>query len=57
MGRVIPFFGGEGVDEFDSSLDAWAEFDKMVDSITENLNLTNFTRCQLGRELANFEEV
>jgi len=37
--------------------DTWAELDKIVSDMDEKPNHEDFPRCQLGRELINFEEV
>ena len=37
--------------------DTWTELDKIVSDMDEKPNHEDFPRCQLGRELINFEEV
>ena len=36
--------------------DTWAELDKIVIGMDEKPCLEDFPRCQLGRELINFED-
>ena len=36
--------------------DTWSELDKIVLDMGEKPNFEDFPRCQLGRELINFEE-
>jgi len=37
--------------------DTWSELDKIVSEMQEKPHLEDFTRCKLGREPVNFEEV
>ena len=37
--------------------DTWAELDKIISGMDEKPRLEDFPRCQLGRELINFEGV
>ena len=36
--------------------DTWAELDEIVSDMGEKPRFEDFPRCQLGRELINFEE-
>jgi len=44
-------------DQIRDKPDTWAELDKIIIEMNEKPHLEDFPRCQLGRELINFDEV